>query len=638
MWSGPLLDLWEKCGDTAYEARDVLEASRLRAIHARRVARARASRVLVQRRLRSLWAAFKERRSAKLAERARSRASRDASAWAEAHEALADVAGAPSTATLGDLLADLRSAADGGGRMIEAEGEAESLRAAAEAGAVGDGAVGDGAVSAVGADGADGDADGAPQGPPPPTPPADLANEVLWTRHALDWLDSAETKRKKMCVDRVARVAAGDWTYATAKVLKGAKRRRLLEAKLDRGWRILWELRTENAVVVWFVVPHDLIARRVRSIDAARERELLLAGPDLGGGRAAEGIPLDPLGNTPLRCYAVPRSSLAKLADGWRPPIALTEEEKAVVAADPGTATLLLGRSGTGKTLCTVSRMLRDGARDANRDAVRLFVARSPRLVAHVRRMLSTHGDADARAETLDEFTARLGRAALGDAAYDAAYDPRRRVSYPRFLRDLWPTARGAGARASSLDPLTAWTQIRSFLKGSAEAVLNGGGLDATDFAGAAAFNNRTRLAADDERADACRVCRRYDALLKDRRLWDDADRARTVAAAVRSRRRAPAATNLVYVDEVQDSTQAELILLLLGAADGDARNLWLAGDTAQAVTYGVRFRFAEVSVGINHWEDGRPGVSSNPSTSPKSNSFSMILKPLILASRVLDD
>jgi hypothetical protein len=35
---------------------------------------------------------------------------------------------------------------------------------------------------------------------------------------------------------------------------------------------------------------------------------------------------------------------------------------------------------------------------------------------------------------------------------------------------------------------------------------------------------------------------------------------------------------------------------------------------------------------------DGRPGISSNPSTSPQSNSFSMILEPLILASQVLDD
>jgi hypothetical protein len=35
---------------------------------------------------------------------------------------------------------------------------------------------------------------------------------------------------------------------------------------------------------------------------------------------------------------------------------------------------------------------------------------------------------------------------------------------------------------------------------------------------------------------------------------------------------------------------------------------------------------------------DGRPGISSNPSTSLKSNSFFMIFEPLILASRVLDD
>ena len=42
-------------------------------------------------------------------------------------------------------------------------------------------------------------------------------------------------------------------------------------------------------------------------------------------------------------------------------------------------------------------------------------------------------------------------------------------------------------------------------------------------------------------------------------------------------------------------------------------------------------------SVGINH-RFRPPGISSNPSTSLKSNSFSMILEPLILASRVLDD
>ena len=39
----------------------------------------------------------------------------------------------------------------------------------------------------------------------------------------------------------------------------------------------------------------------------------------------------------------------------------------------------------------------------------------------------------------------------------------------------------------------------------------------------------------------------------------------------------------------------------------------------------------------VDHWFRP-PGISSNPSTSLKSNSFAMILEPLILASRVLDD
>ena len=47
---------------------------------------------------------------------------------------------------------------------------------------------------------------------------------------------------------------------ATAKPLKGATRRKVFEAKLDKGMRILWELRRGSVVVVWFVVAHDAIS------------------------------------------------------------------------------------------------------------------------------------------------------------------------------------------------------------------------------------------------------------------------------------------------------------------------------------------------------------------------------------------
>ena len=51
---------------------------------------------------------------------------------------------------------------------------------------------------------------------------------------------------------------------------------------------------------------------------------------------------------------------------------------------------------------------------------------------------------------------------------------------------------------------------------------------------------------------------------------------------------------DLIYVDEVQDMTQGELALLLqLSGLRHD--RIFLAGDTAQSISYGVDFRFDEV-------------------------------------------
>jgi DNA-binding NtrC family response regulator len=59
---------------------------------------------------------------------------------------------------------------------------------------------------------------------------------------------------------------------------------------------------------------------------------------------------LDALGNVPLKLYDVSFDNIDAIADqSWMPPMHLTEEERAVVEAK-GTV-LLLGRSGTGKTI-----------------------------------------------------------------------------------------------------------------------------------------------------------------------------------------------------------------------------------------------------------------------------------------------
>ena len=173
------------------------------------------------------------------------------------------------------------------------------------------------------------------------------------------------------------------------------------------------------------------------------------------------------------------------------------------------------------------------------------------------------------------------------------------------------------------LDSHSAWTQIRSFIKGSAEAVVKGRGLTENEFVENAAFNNRSRLDAT-ERLEVVRIasgtclrrcasagatttCSASEPIFESsewdyrRSLWDDSDRARCIASAALSRgwREGVAPFDRVYVDEVQDSTQvllhmilevkqAEIVLMLL-ACGADPRRLWLAGDTAQAITYGPR-------------------------------------------------
>ena len=63
---------------------------------------------------------------------------------------------------------------------------------------------------------------------------------------------------------------------------------------------------------------------------------------------------LDALGNVPLKLYDVNFDNIDDIAtSSWTPQMSLTEEERKVVEAK-GTV-LLLGRSGTGKTIVSCS-------------------------------------------------------------------------------------------------------------------------------------------------------------------------------------------------------------------------------------------------------------------------------------------
>jgi len=139
-----------------------------------------------------------------------------------------------------------------------------------------------------------------------------------------------------------------------------------------------------GALLVWFVAKHDHVPRCVALVEESFRRGGVLqcqrtpgtgagasAGVVVGGVWSEEGgresreceqtqyIMVDPRSNNILKTFSVPVPQLPRLRDvSWTPPLTLTAEEAGVVE-QPGSV-LLLGRSGTGKTLCLVSRMTRD--------------------------------------------------------------------------------------------------------------------------------------------------------------------------------------------------------------------------------------------------------------------------------------
>ena len=66
-----------------------------------------------------------------------------------------------------------------------------------------------------------------------------------------------------------------------------------------------------------------------------------------------------PTRNVPLKLYTTQKAELLQLCDTeWRAPLRLNQREKAVRLHEG--MVLLLGRSGTGKTLCLIDRMRHD--------------------------------------------------------------------------------------------------------------------------------------------------------------------------------------------------------------------------------------------------------------------------------------
>eukprot|EP00741_Cyanophora_paradoxa_P017109 tig00020956_g16522.t1 len=185
---------------------------------------------------------------------------------------------------------------------------------------------------------------------------------------------------------------------------------------------------------------------------------------------------------------------------------------------------------------------------------------------------------------------------ARGGEGEPLAAGGQRAVGYEGFASELW-LAVTATKGERNLHPLVAWTEIVSHITGSLASLEEPDGcLSEDDYL--ALGRGRSRLDPS-QRKCVYAIFERYRAEKRRRGLYDRMDAVHAVYRGLAREGYRGAAVHEVLVDEVQDLTQAELWLLF--CATEDPKGFFLAGDTAQTVSRGVGFRFADLRALFHH-------------------------------------
>ncbi|KAL3933996.1 MAG: hypothetical protein SGBAC_010158 [Bacillariaceae sp.] len=430
---------------------------------------------------------------------------------------------------------------------------------------------------------------------------------IMYTENVKKWLRGAAGGRyRDLFVKRMKQLSRGERSRILAKRLKGtSKTVTVFETYLEQksGKRILWQIEGNN-LLVWFVANHDNVSRLMKLIEDSQNRknrrltsgdELVQDQDSLAARRNTierEAI-LNPLGNTPMKVYEVSLDDVNELAStSWVPKLRLTREEREVVETS-GTI-LLLGRSGTGKTICTANRMDYDRQQMKHDPSfTQLFVAQSQKLCAYVENIIGpTDGT---RFETYDKMKQRLERELPTKDGIRSSFPTELKMRFDVFKREVYNADK-------DIDPLLAWTSIRSFIKGSIEATLKTSlpkTLSEEEFLDLEVFSPGRCSLTVEQRKIVFPIYEKYARFLNEKNMWDDCDRILALLLRLQHCKVADPEKyhslqlSKIYVDEVQDYTQAECLLFFF-LCNGQG-NLFLAGDPAQNVVQGVEFRFQDI-------------------------------------------
>lgn len=164
-------------------------------------------------------------------------------------------------------------------------------------------------------------------------------------------------------------------------------------------------------------------------------------------------------------------------------------------------------------------------------------------------------------------------------------------VTATYFVKTIWPKI-SRYCPLKSLDPALVWTEIKSFIKGSAEALQRCRPLDLEEYEKVG-----KKLAPNyaEERKVIYDLFKAYSQFRQNSatRLFDECDLIHNLYRRLIETKDFHCPPHRFYVDEVQDFTQAELLLIL--ACCQDPNGLFFTGDTAQSIMQGVAFRFKDL-------------------------------------------
>ena len=175
--------------------------------------------------------------------------------------------------------------------------------------------------------------------------------------------------------------------------------------------------------------------------------------------------------------------------------------------------------------------------------------------------------------------------------------DPRREITYHVFQHEIWPKMKKSSKEKVEYHPTLVWTEIRSFIKGSAEALVTEKG-----FLSLEDYESLGRKKAPNFSANRKVV---YDLFLvyqqqRSRyRMFDEADLVFNIHRRLQSSPGLDWSIHQFYVDETQDFTQAELSLLIRCCRFPN--ELFFTGDTAQSIMRGIAFRFDDLKTLFHH-------------------------------------